>query len=200
MSQSGLLPGDVDMMARCLALAKEAAAQGEIPFASVICKDGAIVAEATNRVVRDKDVTRHAELQAIVQAQSVLGKRILSGCTLYSIVEPCPMCAFPAREAQIGRVVFALRSPLMGGLSKWNILRDPEISRVMPEAFGAIPEVVVGVLAREAEAVWKAWNPIAWHVIRRRGCFETTTDNPGLEKLAGERGRRFFRQLLSIHR
>jgi tRNA(adenine34) deaminase len=199
MSESGLLPGDVAMMSRCIALAREAASHGEIPFASVICRDGAVVTEATNRVVRDKDVTRHAELLAITQAQSVLGTRILTGCTLYSIVEPCPMCAFPAREAQIGRVVFALRSPLMGGLSKWNILRDPEMSKVMPEAFGAVPEVVVGVLAREAEEVWKSWNPIAWRVIRRRGCFESLPDNPRLEKLAAGK-RRFFRQLLSIHR
>jgi tRNA(adenine34) deaminase len=200
MSQSGLMPVDLAMMTRCIALAKDAAACGEIPFASIICKDGVVVAEATNRVVRDKDVTRHAELLAIGAAQAVLKTRILSGCTLYSIVEPCPMCAFPAREAQIGRVVFALRSPMMGGLSKWNILRDPEISSVMPEAFGPIPEVVVGVLAREAEAVWKSWNPIAWRVIRRRGCFEALPDNPQLEQLAAGKSRRFFRHLLAIHR
>lgn len=200
MSQSVILPGDADMMSRCIALAKDACAQGELPFASIIYKDGAVVAEATNRVVRDKDVTRHAEILAIAQAQAALGTRILSGCTLYSIVEPCPMCAFPAREAQVSRVVFALRSPMMGGLSKWNILRDPEISKVMPEAFGSVPEVIVGVMAREAEAVWRAWNPIAWRVIRHRGCFEAVPDNRQLERMAAGKGRRFFRHLLSIHR
>lgn len=200
MSEAGIAPGDVAMMTRCIELARDAAKAGEFPFASVVGKDGAVVAEAANRVVRDRDVTRHAELLAIAEAQSVLGRRILSGCTLYSIVEPCPMCAFPAREAQIGRVVFALRSPLMGGMSKWNILRDAEISSAMPEAFGAVPEVVVGVLAREAEEVWKSWNPIAWHVIRRRGCFAAVPDNPKLETLAAGKGRRFFRHLLSIHR
>jgi tRNA(adenine34) deaminase len=189
------------MMGRCIELSKTAAADGEIPFASLISKGETIVAEATNRVVRDKDVTRHAELVAITAAQQSLGTRVLKGCTLYSTVEPCPMCAFPMREAQIDRVVFALRSPLMGGLSKWNILRDDEIARVMPEAFGDVPEVVVGVMAREAEAVWKAWNPIAWRVIRFRGCFEgAEPPAPVFEHMAGSKGRRFFRQLLAIHR
>jgi tRNA(adenine34) deaminase len=200
MSSKGIAAGDIAMMTRCLELSKEAAAAGEIPFACLISKDGAAVAEASNRVVRDKDVTRHAELVALTQAQQALGTRILSGCTLYSIVEPCPMCAFPVREAQISRVVFALRSPLMGGLSKWNILRDDELARVMPEAFGNVPEVVIGVLAQEAEAVWKAWSPIAWRVIRYRGCFEGAEAAPVFEQLAGTKGRRFFRQLLAIHR
>jgi tRNA(adenine34) deaminase len=201
MSVSGIAPGDAAMMARCIELSKTAAAEGETPFASLISKDGQVVAEATNRVVRDKDVTRHAEIVAITQAQKTLGTRILSGCTLYSTIEPCPMCAFPVRESQISRVVFALRSPLMGGLSKWNILRDDELARVMPEAFGNMPEVIVGVLAREAEDVWKAWSPIAWRVIRYRGCFESAeASTPALEQFAPEKGRRFFRQLLAIHR
>ena len=198
MSVSGIASGDAAMMARCIELSKIAAAEGEIPFASLIAKDGHVIAEATNRVVRDKDITRHAEIVAIAEAQKVLGTRVLSGCTLYSNIEPCPMCAFPAREAQISRVVFGLRSPLMGGLSKWNILRDEEIARVMPEAFGNVPEVVAGVLAREVEDVWKAWNPLAWRVIRYRGCFAAET--PALEQFAAVKGRRFFRQLLAIHR
>jgi tRNA(adenine34) deaminase len=200
MSSASVAPGDVAMMGRCIELSRDAAAAGEIPFASLIAKDGVVVAEATNRVVRDKDVTRHAEIVAITMAQQALGTRVLAGCTLYSTIEPCPMCAFPLREAQISRVVFALRSPLMGGLSKWNILRDDEISRVMPEAFGHVPEVVVGVQAREAEAVWKAWNPIAWRVIRYRGCFEGAEQAPVFERLEAVKGRSFFRQLLAIHR
>jgi|KBSMisStandDraft_5_1062788.scaffolds.fasta_scaffold171937_2 tRNA(adenine34) deaminase len=199
MSGPAIAPGDAAMMQRCIELSKTAAAAGEIPFACLITRGGEVVAEAINRVVRDKDVTRHAELVAITQAQQALGTRVLSGCTLYSTIEPCPMCAFPMREAQIDRVVFALRSPLMGGLSKWNILRDDEIARVMPEAFGNAPEVVVGVMAQEAEAVWKAWNPIAWRVIRYRGCFEGAPP-PAVETFAPAKGRRFFRQLLAIHR
>jgi tRNA(adenine34) deaminase len=171
MNQSQILPIDLKMMERCIALSSSAAAAGELPFAALICRGGEIIAEATNRVVRDADVTRHAELLALSQAQKTLGQKSLAGCTIYSNVEPCPMCAFPIRETGIARVVYAISSPLMGGLSKWNILRDTEISTVVPEVFADVPEVLVGVLGREAERVWRRWNPIAWGVIKYRGCF-----------------------------
>ena len=52
------------------------------------------------------------------------------------------MCSFPIREARISRVVFAIKSPIMGGFSRWNVLRDAELSNTMPEAFAEPPEVV----------------------------------------------------------
>src|SRR5580704_13801450 len=55
---------DLRMMQRCIELSRIAARLGEMPFAALISKDGKIVAEATNRVARDADVTRHAELMA----------------------------------------------------------------------------------------------------------------------------------------
>jgi tRNA(adenine34) deaminase len=158
------------MMRRCVELSAGAVAERELPFACVICRDGEIVAEETNRVVRDGDVTRHAEILAVAQAQRVLGRSDLSDCTIYSSVEPCPMCAFPIRETRIGRVVYAITSPMMGGLSKWNVLGDHEVSNVMPQVFGDIPEVSAGLLYSEAALVWRKWNPVFWLGIRFRGC------------------------------
>jgi tRNA(adenine34) deaminase len=162
---------DVAMMARCIALSREAVDAGEYPFACVIAKGDEVLVEATNRVARDCDVTHHAELLAISQAQRKAGTRKLKGCTVYSTVEPCPMCSFPIREAGISRVVFAIRSPLMGGHSRWNVLGDPELSASMPELFGPAPNVVAGVLRSEAEKVWWRMNPVVWGVIRMRGVF-----------------------------
>ena len=104
-------------------------------------------------------------------AQKALGTKDLSGCTLYTNVEPCAMCSFPIRETRISRVVYGIGSRLMGGDSKWDILADPELSRVMPEAFGEAPEVVRGYMRRDAEKAWRNWNPLIWGVIRYRGCF-----------------------------
>jgi hypothetical protein len=58
---------------------------------------------------------------------------------------------------------------MMGGVSKWNVLRDIELSNAMPEVFGAVPEVVAGLMREEAERVWHSWNPLIWAVIKRRG-------------------------------
>ena len=133
---------DRGMMERCIELSRTAVAVGELPFASIIARDDEIITSAINRVARDRDVTRHAELVAISAAQKALGKMRLRNCTIYSNVEPCPMCSFPIREARIGRVVFAIKSPIMGGFSRWNVLRDAELSNTMPEAFAEPPEVV----------------------------------------------------------
>jgi tRNA(adenine34) deaminase len=162
---------DAAMMARCIALSKTASQEGEFPFACVIAKDGKVVVETLNRVKRDGDVTRHAEIVAVSMAQKVLGTKDLSGCTLYTNVEPCAMCSFPIRETHISRVVYAIGSRLMGGDSKWDVLGDAELSRVMPEAFSEAPEVVRGYMRRDAEKAWRNWNPLIWGVIRYRGCF-----------------------------
>lgn len=162
---------DLHMMRRCIELSRAAAQAGELPFAALICRDGVVIAEATNQVARESDVTRHAEIIAISQAQRALATKNLSGCTLYATVEPCPMCSFPVRETRISRVVFAIASPLMGGASRWDVLTDPELSKRMPEAFGPPPTVVAGLLRKEAARVWRRWNPIAWGIIRLRGVF-----------------------------
>ena len=112
---------DSAMMQRCIRLSVAGTAEGEFPFAAVICEGGLVVCETTNRVVRNGDVTQHAELLAVSKAQQVLGRKDLSSCTLYSNVEPCVMCSFPIRETRIARVVYAIGSPIMGG----SVRADP---------------------------------------------------------------------------
>jgi tRNA(adenine34) deaminase len=161
---------DLVMMARCIALSRQAASEGDFPFACVICKNGDVIVETTNRVRREGDVTRHAEMIAMSHAQNKLGKK-LSGCTLYTNVEPCAMCSYCIRESRIGRVVYSIPSPMMGGLSKWQILNDKSLSRSIPEVFGRVPFIAGGVLQAEAEAVWRDWHPLIWKFIKVRGCF-----------------------------
>jgi tRNA(adenine34) deaminase len=169
---------DLQMMERCLEVARFGAKQGELPFGALIVSRGRVIAEATNCVSSEGDVTRHAELVALSKAQKVLKRKRLQDCTLYSIVEPCPMCSFPSREARIGRVVFALSSPVMGGCSKWDVLKDDDLSNRLPEVFGPPPEIVSGLLSAQAEQVWSQWNPLAWRFMKRRGCFGSAADLP----------------------
>jgi tRNA(adenine34) deaminase len=186
-------------MRRCVELSAVAVRQKELPFSCVICRDGEVVAEAINRVAHDADVTRHAEILAISEAQRVLGRSDLSDCTIYSNVEPCPMCSFPIRETRIGRVVYAISSPMMGGLSKWNVLGDNEISNVMPQVFGDAPEVAAGLYYREAAAVWRKWNPIFWLGIRFRGCLaDPAKEDSHLTLQARQRNRSPLRRFMAF--
>jgi tRNA(adenine34) deaminase len=170
---------DKAMMARCIELSRIAASKGEYPFGTVIALDGEIVAEGINSTIRDGDVTRHAEIVALSHAQKTVGREQLRRYTLYSNIEPCAMCAYCIREAWVSRVVYALGSPVMGGLSKWNVLRDDGLSDRIPEIFGAVPEVVSGVLLHEARQAWREWSPFAWEMIKLRGLLTTPRTQDG---------------------
>jgi tRNA(adenine34) deaminase len=159
---------DKALMARCVELSRIAVSKGEYPFGTVIALDGEIVAQAINRTIRENDVTRHAEIIALSNAQKTIGRELLRRCTLYSNIEPCAMCSYCVRETSISRVVYGLGSPVMGGLSKWNILRDIHMSDRMPQIFGAAPEVASGLLVPEVQQVWRDWNPLAWEMIKLR--------------------------------
>ena len=151
---------DAAMMARCIELSRIGAAVGELPIGSLIARRGQIIAESTNEIMRLTDESRHAEIIAIARARNLIGDDALSECTLYSTVEPCPMCAFCIRTAGLGRVAFALGSPIMGGLSRWNILSDE--GRFL---FGRVPELLPGLLADEAQRVWIELRPITGRAI-----------------------------------
>ena len=77
------------------------------PFGCVIVKDGKIIAEGSNHVVSENDPTWHGEMEAIRAAAKKLGTFDLSGATLYTTGEPCPMCAGAIFWARIDRVVYA---------------------------------------------------------------------------------------------
>ena len=188
---------DIRMLTRCIELSRHATSRGENPFACVICQKDQIVAEATTRTRRDADVTRHAEIIAISEAQKRLGTTKLSSCTIYSNVEPCAMCSFGIRETGISRVVYCIPSPIMGGLSKWNILGDSDISNVLPEVFHKPPEIVSGLMETEAEQVWREWHPIDWAILRHRRAIGKSFpgETGGADMLS--RKRRLWNRLLS---
>jgi tRNA(adenine34) deaminase len=105
---------DLAMMRRALKAAESAAERGEVPVGAVVAKEGEILAVAANERETTRDPTAHAELLAIRQAAAVSGGWRLTGCTLYSTLEPCPMCAGAAHAARIDRLVYATPDPKAG--------------------------------------------------------------------------------------
>jgi len=183
MGEDAATQSEIDrrMMGRCIDLSIASGKNGEYPYAAVICQNGHVVAESTNRARQDHDVTRHAEVVAISLAQKSLRTVSLDDCEIYVNAEPCALCSYAIRESRIRRVVFGLSSPHMGGLSKWNVLSDSDICTVMPEAFAPPPEILSGYMANEAQKALMEWNPLVASAIKRRGVFEaqptiTSTD------------------------
>src|SRR5438046_2008884 len=101
-----MIRDDERCMAAALAEANAAASHGDVPVGAIVVRDGAILARASNRTVRDQDPTAHAELLAIRAAAQALGGWRLGGCTLYVTLEPCAMCAGAIVLARLDRVVF----------------------------------------------------------------------------------------------
>ena len=97
---------DLYFMDLALELAKEAAAEGEVPVGCVIVRRNEVVGRGRNRRETDKSALAHAEIEAIGEACRALGGWRLWECTLYVTLEPCPMCAGAIINARIPRIVY----------------------------------------------------------------------------------------------
>lgn len=163
---------DEMFMRECIELGDRAGQTGDLPFGALVVHNGKIIGRGSNILQQKKEVDGHAERIALLQAQTHMRSRTLPNCTVYSTVEPCPMCSFPIRELHIARVVFGLRSPVMGGYSKFKVLQDLGLSEKVLDYFGSPPEVVGGVLRDECAASWKHHAPKIWETFIANGVFD----------------------------
>lgn len=126
-----------EFLQRCYKLAQLALDNGESPVGSVIVKDGIIIGEGVEKSRRLKDITRHAETVAILNA--LKNSHDLSGATLYTNVEPCLLCSYVIRHHRIDKVVFSKYSGELGGTREpFNILTSSDF-----ESWGNPPDILV---------------------------------------------------------
>ncbi len=133
---------DLRFMEEALELAREAAADGEVPVGCVIVRRGEIVGRGRNRREESKTALGHAEIEAISDACARLGGWRLWECTLYVTLEPCPMCAGAIINARIPRVVYGASDAKCGACGSVCDLFSME--------FNHHPVVEKGVLEEEA--------------------------------------------------
>jgi tRNA(adenine34) deaminase len=137
-------------MHEALALAREAAAAGDVPVGAVVVQNGAVIARGANRMTRDNDPTAHAEMIAIRGAARALGSWRLAGCELVVTLEPCAMCAGAIVLARLDRVVFGAFDDKAGMAgSVGDLLRHPRLNHR--------PQVVAGVDAAACGEVLQAF-------------------------------------------
>lgn len=124
---------DLYFMDQALELAREAAAEGEVPVGCVIVLGDRIVGRGRNHRERDKSALAHAEIEAIAEACRELGGWRLWQCTLYVTLEPCAMCAGAILSARIPRVVYGASDRKFGAVSSvcslfsMNFNHHPEV-------------------------------------------------------------------------
>lgn len=138
---------DERFMREAIALAKQAAALGEVPVGAVVVKKstGEIVGKGFNRRETERSPLAHAELEAIAQASKRLGGWRLIDCELYVTLEPCPMCSGAIINSRIERVIFGAFDKRFGACGSVITLFD------LP--FNHRPELIGGVLEEECAGI-----------------------------------------------
>ncbi|CAN5521686.1 tRNA adenosine(34) deaminase TadA [soil metagenome] len=137
------------MMRRALAAAEMAAEKGEVPVGAVVARGDKILAIAANERESLQDPTAHAELLALRRAAENLGSWRLIGCTLYSTLEPCPMCAGGAHAARISRLVYAAPDHKAGYAGTLHDLPgDSRLNHTFPTESGLLQDEAVEILQK----------------------------------------------------
>ena len=142
-------------MHQALALAREAAADGEVPVGCVIVSEGTVIGRGRNR--REGAAAAHAEMEAIAQANAARSSWRLEECSLYVTLEPCPMCAGAILNARIPRVYYGARDEAFGACGG--------VLNLFMEDFPHAPALVGGVLEAECRQVLGAF----FATLRRHG-------------------------------
>ena len=137
---------DTDLMQLALDLAKQAAANNEVPVGAIVVKDGVIIGRGANAPIGLNDPTAHAEVIAMREAAQHLGNYRLVDCTLFVTLEPCAMCSGAIQHARIAKLVYGASDPKTGACgSVLNLMAEPKLNHHC--------ELLGGVMADECGAI-----------------------------------------------
>ena len=132
---------DSDYMKEALRLAREAAAEGEVPVGAVVVCDGEIVGRGRNRRENGKNALANAEIEAIDEACRPLGGWRLWKCDMYVTLEPCPMCAGAVINSRIKRLVYGADDKKAGSCKS--------VTDLFSLPYNHKPEVISGFMQEE---------------------------------------------------
>ena len=133
------------LMRKCISLATIAKNRGDSPVGAVLVKDGEIISEGIEGGKTHKDITFHAEIEAIRNATKILNSGDLSDCTMVTTHEPCIMCSYVIRHHKIKSIVVGIITGEIGGYSsQLPLLTDKSISK-----WTEPPKIIDGILEEE---------------------------------------------------
>jgi tRNA(Arg) A34 adenosine deaminase TadA len=128
-------------MERALQEAREAAARGEVPVGAVVTDAaGTLIAAAGNQVEATGNPAAHAEFLVLRAAQTALGRRYLSDCTLTVTLEPCAMCAGAIAAFRIKKLIFGAYDPKSGAVEHGPRVFSHATTHHKPEVVGGVRE------------------------------------------------------------
>ena len=153
MINTNFTPEDKKFMQLAIDLSIENVAQGGGPFGAVIVRNGEVIATGTNRVTENCDPTAHAEVSAIRAACAALRDFKLTGCTVYSSCEPCPMCLSALYWAGVERIFYGNTKQDAASINFDDSFIYDQLALDYTQR--AIP--CINIMREEALAGFKAW-------------------------------------------
>jgi len=137
-------------LALALAQARLAAEAGEVPVGAIIVFEDEIVGRGRNAVLGSNDPPAHAEIVALREAALRLSNYRLTGCELYTTLEPCAMCAGAIIHARIARLVYGAADPKAGAAgSALDVINHPKLNHQL--------QLIGGVMAEECGELLRAF-------------------------------------------
>ena len=145
---------DKKFMKLAIEKAREGIKNGQTPFGACIVKDGEVVTCVHNIVWKSTDITAHAEVNAIREACRKLKSIDLTGCTIYSTCEPCPMCFSACHWAKISKIVYGakIEDAQKAGFSELSVSNE-----TMKKLGNSPLEIVSNFLRAESIELFKFW-------------------------------------------
>ncbi|NOZ47113.1 MAG: nucleoside deaminase [Chlorobi bacterium] len=141
-------------MQEAIRLSRENIKNGGGPFGAVIVKNNKIIAKAANKVTKNNDPTAHAEVLAIRAASKKLNNFDLSGCTIYTSCEPCPMCLGAIYWARLDKIYFGNNKSDAKNIG----FDDSFIYEEIEKPYHARKIKTIQLLPEEAEKAFHEWS------------------------------------------
>mgnify|MGYP002515403117 CR=1 FL=1 len=129
--------------------AKIAFEEGEVPIGAIVVKNGEIIGRGHNRRETKLDISSHAEIEAIKEAEKRLASWTLEGASLFVTVEPCLMCSGAIKQARLFALYYGTNDPTMGAVKSHYFVFDETVKDSNPLVYSGIREKECASLLKE---------------------------------------------------
>ena len=140
-------------MKQCIVLGKKAMLKGNPPVGAIIVKNNKVLGTGMEAGKSSKDITKHAEIEAVKNALDNSTNNNLIDCILYTTHEPCIMCSYVLRHYKLKTIIYGTEVTHVGGItSHLPVLKTTQVPK-----WGNPPNIIPNILKEECDSLFEAY-------------------------------------------